>query len=236
MSNSKTKAEQAPRLTGANMAQYIDHTLLKPDAVRSAFDQLCDEAVQYHFKAVCVNSGWVRYLAARLNGTDIAVCAVVGFPLGAMESRSKAFEAKSAIDDGAVELDMVMNVGALKSGDLGKVEADILAVRQAADSPALLKVIIETCLLTKDEKVLACEICQKAGADFVKTSTGFSSSGATIEDVALMRRTVGPEMGVKASGGIKDFDTTAAMIAAGANRGGVSAGVAIIKEAKDINR
>ena len=220
------------KITAAEMAQYIDHTLLKPEATPAAFDKLCEEAVSYGFKAVCVNSGWVAYVANKLKGTEIAVCSVIGFPLGAMHSQGKAFEARQAVEDGALELDMVLNIGAMKAGNLVAVEEDILAVRHEAKAPVLLKVIIETCLLTTAEKVKACEIAQKAGADFVKTSTGFSAGGATLEDVALMRKTVGPEMGVKASGGIKDYETAAAMIAAGATRIGAGAGVAIVSGAE----
>ncbi len=221
------------KLTAAEMAPYIDHTLLKPEATPAAFDKLCQEAIRHGFKAVCVNSGWVADVAKKLKGTQIAVCSVVGFPLGAMHSLAKAFEARKAVEDGAQELDMVLNICALKSGDLKAVAEDILAVRREAKHPAVLKVIIETCLLTNDEKVKACEVAQKAGADFVKTSTGFSTGGATMEDVALMRKTVGPEMGVKASGGIKDFETAAAMIAAGATRIGAGAGVAIVSGAEE---
>ena len=221
------------KLTAAEMAPYIDHTLLKPEATPAAFDKLCQEAIRHGFKAVCVNSGWVADVAKKLKGTQIAVCSVVGFPLGAMHSLAKAFEARKAVEDGAQELDMVLNIGALKSGDLKAVAEDILAVRREAKHPAVLKVIIETCLLTNEEKVKACEVAQKAGADFVKTSTGFSTGGATLEDVALMRKTVGPEMGVKASGGIKDFETAAAMIAAGATRIGAGAGVAIVSGAEE---
>jgi len=224
--------ENISKMTAAEMAQFIDHTLLKPEATLPAFDQLCAEAVQYGFKAVCVNSGWVAYVAAKLKGTQIAVCSVVGFPLGAMHSRAKAVEARQAVEDGAQELDMVVNIGAVKAGDLKAVEADILAVRREAEHPILLKVIIETCLLTHDEKVKVCEIAQNAGADFVKTSTGFSTGGATLIDVALMRKTVGPGMGVKASGGIKNFATAAAMIAAGATRIGAGAGVGIVSGAE----
>jgi len=219
------------KMTGAEMAQYIDHTLLKPEANRAALDKLCEEAILHGFKAVCVNSGWVAYVAEKLKGSNIAVCSVVGFPLGAMCSPAKAFEARQAVADGAQELDMVLNIGALKTGDLKAVEQDIQAVRLAANRPVVLKVIIETCLLTNDEKIRACEIAQNAGADFVKTSTGFSTGGATPEDVILMRKTVGPQMGVKASGGIKDFETAAAMIAAGATRIGAGAGVAIVSGA-----
>jgi len=220
--------ENSFKMTAAEMAQYIDHTLLKPEAASTAFDKLCEEAVMHGFKAVCVNSGWVAYVVKKLKGTRIATCSVVGFPLGAMHSPAKAFEARKAVEDGAQELDMVLNIGAVKSGDLKAVEEDILVVRREAEHPVLLKVIIETCLLTDDEKVRACRIAQKAGADFVKTSTGFSTGGARVEDVALMRKTVGPEMGVKASGGIKNFEDAAAMIAAGATRIGAGAGVAIV--------
>jgi len=225
-------SENSFKLTAAEMARYIDHTLLKPEATPSAFDKLCEEAVRYGFKAVCVNSGRVAYVADKLRGTGIAVCSVVGFPLGAMHSRIKAFEARKAVGFGAQELDMVLNVGALKAGDLNAVGDEILAVRTEARKPVMLKVIIETCLLTDAEKVKACEIAQKAGADFVKTSTGFSTAGATLEDVALMRKTVDPAIGVKASGGIKDYETAAAMIAAGATRIGAGAGVAIIEGAE----
>ena len=218
-------------ITAAEMAKYIDHTLLKPEATIDALNTLCGEAISYGFKAVCINSAYVARAVDRLHGTGVDVCTVVGFPLGAMHMRAKAFEAESALADGAQELDMVINVGALKSGDLKTVEADIRAVRRVAASPAILKVIIETCLLTKAEKIKACEIVKHAGADFVKTSTGFSSGGATVKDVTLMRRIVGKQMGVKASGGIKDYATAIAMIKAGANRLGVSAGIAIIEGA-----
>ncbi len=221
------------KISASEMAQRIDHTLLKPEASQAAFDSLATEAVQYGFKAVCVNSARVAYISQKISGGAVAVCAVVGFPLGASHSAAKAFEAQKAIEDGACELDMVMNIGALKDGDLKTVEADIRTVRQAAASPIVLKVIIETCLLTDPEKTTACEIAQNAGADFVKTSTGFSSAGATVEDVALMRRIVGPEMGVKASGGIKDWQTAVAMIQAGADRLGTSSGVEIVRSAPD---
>ena len=216
------------------MAQYIDHTTLKPEADHTVLDKLCEEAMLHGFKAACVNSGWVAYVAQKLKGTNIAVCSVIGFPLGAMSLPAKAFEARQAVEDGAQELDMVLNIGAIKSGDLKAVEKDIQAVRTEANSPVVLKVIIETCLLTDDEKVKACNIAQQAGADFVKTSTGFSTGGATAEDVILMRKTVGSRMGVKASGGIKDFETAAAMIAAGATRIGAGAGVAIVSGAEKL--
>ena len=225
-----------PKISASEMAQCIDHTLLKPEATQAAFDRLCSEAVQYGFKAVCVNSARVAYISQKISGSAVEVCAVVGFPLGATHSAAKAVEAQKAVEDGASELDMVLNIGALKDGDLKTVEADIRAVRQAAAGPIVLKVIIETCLLTDTEKTTACEIAKNAGADFVKTSTGFSSAGATVEDVALMRRIVGPEMGVKASGGIKDFETAAAMIAAGATRIGAGAGVAIVRSVEKLNK
>ncbi|MDO9255127.1 MAG: deoxyribose-phosphate aldolase [Bacteroidales bacterium] len=220
------------RISPTELAGYIDHTLLKPEAVESQFEQLCDEAVKYKFKSVCVNSSWVPFVAKRLRGTGIIVCSVIGFPLGGMDTRSKAFEARSAIASGATELDMVINVGALKSGNLKLVEEDIRAIKRACRSTTVLKVILETGLLTEAEKILACEISKKADADFVKTSTGFAGSGATIEDIALMRRIVGPKMGVKASGGIKTFDQAIALINAGASRLGCGASVAVITGAE----
>jgi deoxyribose-phosphate aldolase len=220
-------------ISAAQMAKYIDHTLLKPEATTEAVAKLCAEGIAYGFKAVCVNSGHVAYVAGKLQGSPVAVCCVAGFPLGAMQTRAKAFEAEGAVAEGAAEIDMVLNIGALKDGNLRAVEADIRAVRQAAASPIVLKVIIETCLLTAAEKVLACKIAQNTGADFVKTSTGFSSGGATPEDVALMRQTVGRQMGVKASGGIKDWAAAAVMIGAGASRIGTSSGIAIVENAPE---
>jgi deoxyribose-phosphate aldolase len=219
---------EAPTVSAADLAQYIDHTLLKPDAPLTAFDTLCKEAVEYGFKSVCVNSSRVPDVTKKLQGTPVLVCSVVGFPLGAMDTRVKAFETRRAIEEGAKEIDMVINVGALKSGDLKTVAEDIRAVRRATRSATILKVILETCLLTDAEKVLACELAKQAEADFVKTSTGFSSGGATVADIALMRRAVGPDMGVKASGGVRDAATARAMIAAGATRLGTSSGVAIV--------
>lgn len=216
----------------ADLAQYIDHTILAPDATEQALDKVCQEVIQYQFKSVCVNSSRVAYVAGKLQRSGVAVCAVVGFPLGAMDSRAKAFETRQAIDDGAKEIDMVLNIGSLKSGDLKTVEKDIRAVRRATRGTTILKVILETCLLSDAEKVLACEISKKAGADFVKTSTGFSKGGATVEDIALMRRTVGPDLGVKASGGIRDASKALAMIQAGATRLGTSASVAIVTGAQ----
>lgn len=211
--------------TGLN--RFIDHTQLKPEATKAQIEKLCAEAKQYHFMSVCVNPTWVSYSAELLKGSDVKVCTVIGFPLGANSSAVKGFETAQAIQDGATEVDMVINVGALKSGDLDLVRKDIQAVVQAAGG-VLTKVIIETALLTDAEKVTVCQIAKEAGADFVKTSTGFSTGGATAADVALMRKTVGPEMGVKASGGIRDFKTAQAMIEAGANRLGVSASIAIV--------
>lgn len=210
------------------LAQYIDHTMLKPDAPSSAYDQLCSEAIQYHFKSVCVNSSWVPYVAKRLQGTKVQVCSVVGFPLGAMTSRSKAFETREAIEMGADEIDMVLAIGKMKSGEYSYVEQDILAVRRATRSTTVLKVIIETSMLTQEEKVIACQIAKRAGADFVKTSTGFGGGGATVEDIALMRSVVGKEMGVKASGGVRDHDKAMAVIGAGATRIGAVSSVAIV--------
>jgi len=220
-------------ISAAEMAKYIDHTLLKPEATTEAVAKLCAEARAYGFKAVCVNSGHVAYVAGKLQNSPVAVCTVVGFPLGAMQTRAKAFEAENAVAEGAAEIDMVLNIGALKGGDRKTVEADIKALRRAAGRPIVLKVIIETCLLTTAEKILACQIAQFAGADFVKTSTGFLSGGATLEDVALIRKTVGEQMGVKASGGIKDWPTAAAMISAGASRIGTSSGIAIVENAPE---
>ena len=216
----------------AQMAKYIDHTVLKPQADLTAIDRLCAEAAEHGFKAVCVNSCHVARCAAALKGTGVLVCSVVGFPLGAMLSQAKAYEAKEAVAAGADEIDMVLNVGLFKSGELEAARADIRTVKEAC-GPAHLKVIIETCLLDEAEKVKACEIAKAAGADFVKTSTGFAGGGATVEDIALMRRTVGPELGVKASGGVGNWDDAVAMIEAGATRIGASAGIAILAGAPD---
>lgn len=212
----------------ASLAKYIDHTMLRPEAPLTAFDTLCEEAIHYGFKSVCVNSCRVAYVTRKLQGTEVKVCSVIGFPLGAMDSRVKALEGRRAIEEGAQELDMVINVGALKGGQLKLVEDDIRAVRRATRGTTVLKVIIETSLLTDDEKVLACEISKKAGADFVKTCTGFAGGGATVEDLALMRRVVGPDMGVKASGGIRNYDKAVALLNAGANRIGAVSSVAIV--------
>ena len=217
-----------------NIASLIDHTILKPDAVRSEVKTVCAEARKYGFASVCVNSFWTPFAASELLGTAVKVCTAAGFPLGAASTAAKLAEARAALADGAREIDMVMNVGALRGGETGIVEADIRAVADATHGQgAILKVIIETALLNNEEKVLACRSAVAAGADFVKTSTGFSRSGATTEDVALMRRTVGPSIGVKASGGIRTLADMQAMIEAGANRIGASASVRILEAADD---
>ncbi len=208
--------------------KYIDHTQLAADATKDKIKKLCDEAKEYDFASVCVNSCWVKYCAKELKDSSVNVCTVVGFPLGAMVTRAKAYEAKCAVEDGADEVDMVINIGALHDKDYALVEEDIREVKKACGDK-LLKVIIEACLLSDDEKVKACELAAAAGADYVKTSTGFSKSGATAEDVALMRKTVGDKLGVKAAGGIRDSETAKKMIAAGASRLGCSAGIAIMK-------
>ena len=207
---------------------FIDHTLLKADATVEQITKLCQEAREYNFASVCVNSCWVRLCSELLRGSGVAVCTVVGFPLGAMIPEAKAFEAEAAIENGATEIDMVINIGALKSKDYRMAAKDIQVVCDAVHQHgALLKVIIEACLLTKEEKVIACLLAKNAGADYVKTSTGFSTGGATVEDVELMRKIVGDEMGVKAAGGIRDKKTAEAMLDAGADRLGASAGVQI---------
>ena len=208
--------------------KYIDHTLLKQDATVEQIDRLLSEAKDYDFASVCVNPCWVAHAKSGLENTDVKVCTVVGFPLGATTSAVKAFETKEAIQNGADEIDMVINVGALKSGNADLVESDIRAVVEASRDK-LVKVIIEACLLTDEEKVLACQLAQKAGADFVKTSTGFSTGGATLPDVQLMRQTVGPDMGVKAAGGARSYADAVAFVETGATRIGTSSGVAILK-------
>ena len=213
------------------IASMIDHTLLKPEATPTQVEKLCAEAAEYHFASVCVNPVYIPLAARLLDGTGVKVCCVVGFPLGAIAPEQKAAEAASCAAMGAEELDMVIHVGAAKAGDWALVQRDIAGVVKAAASRTV-KVIIETCLLTDEEKVKACEAAKAAGADFVKTSTGFSTGGATTHDIALMRKTVGPEMGVKASGGIRDYATAMAMIEAGANRIGASAGIEIVAAAE----
>jgi deoxyribose-phosphate aldolase len=211
------------------LARMIDHTLLKPDAIRQEIEKLCAEAKQYLFASVCVNPSFVKLCAQLLHDTDVKVCTVIGFPLGATSSAAKAFETEQAIKDGAREVDMVINIGLLKSGDYKSVEEDIIAVVSAAHRyDVLTKVIIETCLLTDEEKVKACMIAKSAGADYVKTSTGFAKGGATAGDIALMRKVVGPELGVKASGGVRSQEQALALIASGADRIGASASVKIV--------
>ena len=211
--------------------KYIDHTLLKADATKEQITKLCNEAKEHDFASVCVNTSYVPLCADLLKGSDVKVCCVVGFPLGAMDTASKAYEAKTAVSNGAGEVDMVINIGALKDKDYDYVTKDIEAVVNAA-KPSIVKVIIETCLLTDEEKVEACKCAMKANAEFVKTSTGFSTSGATVEDVALMRKTVGTVCKVKAAGGIRSYEDAIKMIDAGADRLGCSAGIKIVEGAK----
>ena len=214
----------------ANLAKYIDHTLLKPDATQQEIAQLCFEARKHGFASVCVNPTWVSLCAQLLRGSDVKVCTVIGFPLGATSSETKAFETETAIRQGATEIDMVINIGALKARDLDTVARDIRGVVNAAHAHGIIvKVILETTLLTDEEKTIASLVSKEAGADFVKTSTGFAGGGATVHDVELMRKAVGPEMGVKASGGVRTYEDAASMIQAGATRIGASAGVKIIQ-------
>jgi len=207
--------------------KMIDHTILKANVMKAEVERICKEALEYDFASVCVNTCHAAFVAEQLKDSDVKTCVVVGFPLGAMMTEAKAFETKIAVEKGADEVDMVINIGALKDGNIELVEADIRAVVEAA-KPALVKVIIETCLLTDEEKVAACEAAVRAGADFVKTSTGFSTGGATVEDIALMRKTVGPDLGVKASGGVRTKEDAEKMIEAGATRIGASASIAIV--------
>lgn len=216
-------------VSGAALALMIDHTILKPDATREQVRSFCEEAREHGFRSVCVNSVHVPFVAEQLRGSEVRVCSVVGFPLGAMPAAVKAAETRAAIEAGAEEIDMVIQIGSLKEGRLDDVRADITAVREACRG-AVLKVIIETCLLTDQEKRDACRLSVEAGADFVKTSTGFSTSGATTDDVALMRGVVGPDLGVKASGGVRTLEAAHAMIAAGANRIGTSSGIALVTQ------
>ncbi len=215
-------------LSPAQLAAYIDHTLLKADAIAKDIEKLCAEARENHFYSVCVNGSWVGQARHFLEGTGVKVACVVGFPLGAMSGDVKRFETEAAIDDGATEIDFVLNLGRLKAGDDKYILRELCDVVEAADEWPV-KVILETCLLTREEKIRACKLVVESGARFVKTSTGFSTGGATVEDVKLMRETVGPKFGVKASGGIRDTKTALAMIAAGATRLGTSASVAIVK-------
>ena len=217
-----------------DISRYIDHTNLRAYATEDDIIRLCDEAKEYGFYAVCVNPYRVRLAKERLKGTDVKVASVIGFPLGATPTEVKVFEAKKALEDGADELDMVINIGALKDGDYEYVRKDIEeVVKVAREKGAIVKVIIETCYLTDEEKVKACELAKEAGAHFVKTSTGFGTGGATVEDVRLMRKVVGPEMGVKAAGGIRTYEQAVAMIEAGATRIGTSSGVKIVEGAGD---
>ncbi|APH04331.1 deoxyribose-phosphate aldolase [Bacillus weihaiensis] len=213
----------------SKIANMIDHTALKADTSKEIVTTLCNEAKEYQFASVCVNPTWVKYAFEQLADSDVKVCTVIGFPLGANTPETKAFETTNAIENGATEVDMVINIGALKDKDDELVKRDIEAVVNAASNKALTKVIIETSLLTEEEKVRACELAVQAGADYVKTSTGFSTGGATVEDITLMRKTVGPTIGVKASGGVRDTKGADALIAAGATRIGASSGVAIVK-------
>ncbi|MGX1263678.1 deoxyribose-phosphate aldolase [Rossellomorea marisflavi] len=211
------------------IANMIDHTLLKPESTKEQVEILCQEAKEYTFASVCVNPTWVAYAHELLEGTQVKVCTVIGFPLGASTPEVKAFETKDAIANGATEVDMVINIGALKSGDDALVKRDIEAVVAASKGKALSKVIIETCLLTDEEKVKASKLAVEAGADYVKTSTGFSTGGATVADITLMRETVGPDIGVKASGGVRSLEDAQNMIEAGATRLGASSGVKIMQ-------
>jgi len=233
MSNEATPAAQpsaGTELAQGNIASFIDHTLLKPEAGEADILKVCAEAAEYRFKSVCVNPIWVKTVKTALKGSGVLTCSVVGFPLGATPTDVKTFEARGAVLDGADEIDMVINIAAARAGDKGALVEDITAVAEAVHaSDAILKVIIETALLDDAQKVLACEAAVEAGADFVKTSTGFNGGGATAEDIALMRRTVGPDLGVKAAGGVRSLADAQAMIAAGATRIGASSGISIVK-------
>ena len=215
-----------------NLSRYIDHTLLKADATENEVIKLCNEAKEYDFFSVCINPGFVELAAKELRESNVAVCTVIGFPLGASTPETKAFETRDAIQKGAAEVDMVINISKLKDKKDEEVLKDIKAVVDAADKKALVKLIIETCLLTDEEKERACKLAKDAGADFVKTSTGFSTGGATKEDIALMRKTVGTEMGVKASGGVRTYEDAVTMIESGATRIGASASIAIVTASK----
>lgn len=219
--------------SAGGVAGMIDHTLLKPDATKGDIEKLCREAAEFRFATVCVNPGWVALAANLLRGSGVGVCSVVGFPLGATTADVKHYETRRAIFDGATEIDMVINIGALKSGDLQTVERDIAAVvAPCREANVVSKVILEVALLTDDEKIAGSTLAKAAGADFVKTSTGFASGGATAHDVALMRRVVGAEMGIKAAGGVRDYEGLKTMVAAGATRVGASAGVKIVQESQ----
>lgn len=219
--------------TPADMAKYIDHTYLKPEASVNEIRKICDEAKKYHCASVCVNPSYIQYVAQQLEGSGVTPCCVIAFPFGTSTPETKAFEASDAASKGAREIDMVINVGAIKSGDWLLVKRDIEGVVNAVKGRAKVKVIIEACLLTDEEKVKACTVAKLAGAAFVKTSTGYSTGGATVEDVRLMRETVGPEMGVKASGGVRTYDDAIAMLKAGANRLGCSSTMKIVSGVKE---
>lgn len=216
-------------MTTTNISKLIDHTVLKAETTKAQIERLCEEAKEHQFASVCVNPTWVSHCSSLLKGTDVLVCTVIGFPLGANTKEVKAFETSNAIENGAQEVDMVINIGALKDRNLDLVEQDIAAVVNAAKGKALVKVIIETSLLTDEEKEIASKLSVKAGANFVKTSTGFSTGGATVADVALMRKTVGPDIGVKASGGVRDIASVNEMVKAGATRIGTSNGITIVQ-------
>ncbi len=231
--NERVNMKNTAIISAADLAKMIDHTILKPEATEQQIYKLCKEAAENGFGAVCVNPCWVKTCVSSLEGSGVKVAVVIGFPLGATTTAAKRAEAAEALKSGATELDMVLNIGQLKSGLLDTVMKDMQSLaRLAHKHGALLKVILETCLLSDEEKVMACKLALQAGADFVKTSTGFSTGGATVEDVALMRETVGPGLGVKASGGIRSYEDALKMVKAGANRIGCSAGIQIIKEAK----
>ncbi|MCL2220775.1 MAG: deoxyribose-phosphate aldolase [Oscillospiraceae bacterium] len=226
--NTGSSGGSSSNCKNSGFCNFIDHTLLKAEATESDVKKLCKEAMEHRFVSVCVNPWFVPLSRDCLKGSDVKVCTVIGFPLGATTTKTKVYEAREAVENGAKEVDMVINVGAVKSGDWDYVKNDIESIYMAVSGRALLKVIIETSLLTDEEKVRVCAICKMVGVDFVKTSTGFSTGGATVEDVSLMRKVVGSEIGVKASGGIKEAATAKAMIDAGANRLGTSSGVVIV--------
>lgn len=232
IANENNGGNQTIATSSSDLASVIDHTLLKPEATETDIKKVCQEAIEYKFKSVCINTHYVTLVSRLLAGTGVDTCCVVGFPLGASSTRAKIDETYDALKNGANEIDMVINIGALKSGDWNTVKRDIEGVTRAAKNRALVKVILETSLLNNEEKIKACTIAKMAGADFVKTSTGFNTGGATIEDIKLMREVVGPKMGVKASGGVRDTKTARAMIAAGATRIGTSSGINIVRGTK----
>ncbi len=232
IANENNGASKKEMPSNIDIASIIDHTLLKPEATEDDIKKVCAEAIEYKFKSVCINTHYVSLVSRLLAGSGVVTCCVVGFPLGASSTRAKVDETYDALKNGANEIDMVINIGALKSGDWNTVKRDIEGVTNACKGRALVKVILETSLLNDEEKIRACTIAKMAGADFVKTSTGFNKGGATIEDIKLMRKVVGPNIGVKASGGIRDTETAKAMIEAGANRLGTSSGINIVKGTK----